>query len=465
MSVMDFYRDPAVRARMLEGCGQNRDGRPSAVFVAGFGEGGPPLQTWETADRVPTRDITSLWARGVDISRSLWDEDHLVFMLELDYLNVDQPSEPFLRPAEVFFKLERAYRAARREFHLLALAPRTLMTGRSYQFAGVVPLDHPVVDRLAALSGLPFWLAGVDRRKPPGVSTRMTVRHAEAAEGLGKLIEFTAHRILARASRGTEVPVVFNGTIVGAGRLGRECISIDFSHVGDPLDVRHMRLPFSTYQWHRLRPDIFGATAASLPPLAAIPRGREPLFTRLSSGRGLDAGIRSARKATGRLPDVTAGIETVLTRYSQSRLAQFHREFEADRRTTPTGPIVPDPAELPPCVTAALTWPNDRLLKPEHLQHLVRVLRARGASAAAIAGLVQSTYEADHDWGDRWSRLDPRTRANFDVRVFAGMIATGLDSLLDFNCVSAQEKDVCPRAGCQFDLRVDRDRLATRASA
>jgi hypothetical protein len=61
--------------------------------------------------------------------------------------------------------------------------------------------------------------------------------------------------------------------------------------------------------------------------------------------------------------------------------------------------------------------------------------------------------------------LDPRTRADFDVRVFAGMIATGLDPLVDFNCVSAQEKDICPRDGCEFDLRVDRNGLARAWSA
>ena len=61
--------------------------------------------------------------------------------------------------------------------------------------------------------------------------------------------------------------------------------------------------------------------------------------------------------------------------------------------------------------------------------------------------------------------MDRHTRADFDVRVFAGMLATGLDTLVDFNCASAQEKDICPRTGCPFDLRVDRDRLARATSA
>jgi hypothetical protein len=464
LSSINYYGDRAVRARMLESCAANTDGRPSAAYVAGLGDGDSPLPTWDTALPRPADQLSALWARGVDISRSLWDDTHLVFMLELDYLNVDQPSEPFLRPAEVFFKLEPAYRAAQREFRLLDLAPRTIVTGRGYQFSGAVRLDDPVVDRLARLAGTPSWFAGVDRRRPPGVTTPMSARQAGAAEGLGRLIEYTAQRVLARAVRTSEIPVVFNGTVVGQGRVGRECVSIDFSHVGDPLDMRLMRLPFSTYQWHRLRPDIFGLQTASLPALAALPRGQQSLFTSLSSGRGLRAGIRAARSADGRFPDVAIGIDTLLTRYSGSRLAGFHRQFDADRSGASPTAFVADPAPLPPCVTAALTWPNDRLLKPEHIQHLVRVLMARGLSAAAIAALVQSVYETDHQWGDRWLRMDPRTRADFDVRVFAGLIATGLDSLVDFNCVSAQEKDICGGAGCQFDLRVDRDGFARAAS-
>jgi len=74
--------------------------------------------------------------------------------------------------------------------------------------------------------------------------------------------------------------------------------------------------------------------------------------------------------------------------------------------------------------------------------------------------LVQASYEVDHAWGDRWCvRMDSRTRAEFDVRVFGGLVVTGDDRLLDFNCVSAQEKGICPRDVCQFDLRIDRDRL------
>ena len=457
LTPVEYYRRDAVRARMLEGCGAGPDTPSSAAYVVGLGDS-PGRVSWEHVTPRPVDQIAAIWGLGTDISRSLWDTSHLIVMLELDYLNVDQPWEPFLRPADVFFKLEPTYRAAMRTFRAFGLPLRTLVTGRGFQFAGQIGLDEPIIDRLAALASTPTWFAGVERRHPAGLTTPMNARQATAATGLGLVIEYIAHRILAAACGESQIPVVFNGTPVGNGVVGRECVSIDFSHVGDPLDVRHMRLPFSTYQSHRLRPDVFGPIAASQPPLAAIPRSGSSLMTLLAGGRTLAAGARAAVRSDVRLPSITAGFARVLSAYLESPLAAFHRDFYRARQMNGRD-AEPLDADLPPCVATALASPNDLLLKPEYIQHLVRVLMAREWRPAAIAAVVESAYGADHEWGDRWSRLDARTRAEFDVRVFAGMVVTRLDTLVDFNCVSAQEKGICPREGCSVDLRRNRDRL------
>jgi hypothetical protein len=459
LTPVEYYRREEIRARMLDGCGAGPDTPPSAAYVVGLGAGDGPVTSWEHVEPRPLAQIGALWDVGADISRSLWDASHLIFTLELDYQNVDQPWEPFLRPAEVFFKLEPTYRASMRTFRAFGLPVRTTVTGRGYQFAGQIRLDHALVDSLAALAPTPAWFAGVEGRRPRGVTTPLTVRQASAWAGLGLLIEYIAHRILAAASPEGQLPVVLNGTPVGTGVVGRECVSIDFTHVGDPLDVRHIRLPFSTYQSHRLRPDIFGPLAAAQPPLAAVPRSGTALMTLLAGGRGLAAGVRAAPRSDSAIPSITAGLEQVLTAYLESPLAAFHRDFYDARQMNGHDAVALDDHDLPPCVATALAWPNDLLLRPEYIQHLVRVLMARGQRPAEIAAVVLSAYDADHGWGYRWSRLDARTRAEFDVRVFAGMIATRLDTLVDFNCVSAQEKGICPRDGCSFDLRRDCDRL------
>jgi len=463
IEVAEYLDDPAVQARMLEYCGATEGGPPTAAFVCGMDiTTAGPVGTWNEAPHVPLSELPALWERQSDVSRSLWDAASLTFLFEIDYQNLDQPAEPFLHPAEVFFKLEPVYRTLKRVFAGWGLRPAVVITGRGYQFTGQVSLSDPVIDELAALApGVPAWFERVEVRRPPGVTAPLDERQARAYMGLGLLLEHIAHVTLARVAERSQIPVVVNGTVVGDGLTGRECASLDFSHAGDPLDARHARIAFSPYQWHRMRPDIFGdAVASRLPPLCALFRTRASLEDTLREGRTLDAGIRAARQGSARLPNVAAGVSALIASYRRSSLAAFHREFHAEKALRLPEPRLP--GGLPACMTTTLERPNDLLLKPEHVQHVVRGLLARQWTAAQIASLVRRLYEEDHGWGDRWIRTDAESRADFDVRVFAGLVATGIDGLVDFNCVSAQEKNLCPRGICGHDLRRDRDLLLAR---
>jgi hypothetical protein len=159
---------------------------------------------------------------------------------------------------------------------------------------------------------------------------------------------------------------------------------------------------------------------------------------------------------------VTPGVVALLDAYHASRLAAFHRRFYASpRRSVAEGDALFRglPASLPDCVTRPLVTPNDWLLQPTSLQHVTRALMADGMAPRDIAAIVHARYAADHGWGRRWAWLDAETRAEFDVRVFAGLMEAGADRAVDFNCTSAQEKHLCPREPCGQDLRVDRARL------
>ena len=98
------------------------------------------------------------------------------------------------------------------------------------------------------------------------------------------------------------------------------------------------------------------------------------------------------------------------------------------------------------------------------------VLLALGWHPRHIAGLIRSKYERDFGW-TQFTGCDPATRADFYVRVFAGLFATGHDDLIDFNCTSAQEQGLCFFSNCNDNLlrfreaalyRREHDKLAHR---
>lgn len=473
-SLQEYYADPFVRERILEYCGAV-DGRPpTSVGLTGLTGQTGRYVTWGRAPRYPVARLDALLAAGADIARSMWDAADLLIHLDVDYQNTDHPGEAFHHPAEVFFKIEPVYRAARHVFARFGLPLLSLMTGRGYHFTGRVPLESAVVDRLVALvPDTPGWLATLPARRPPWLTREMTERHAKAHVGAGLLVESLAHRILRRAAPRSPIPIVLNGTVVGAGSLalvGRECTSIDLSYAGDPVDVRHLRVAFGAYQKHRFRPDIIAHRGASdRVPFIAVPRGDESLEHLLSHGREFAHAARAARSRSTRMPDVAGGVAALLDAYARSRLARFHERFYATpRRSTAEGDALYQALpwdSLPACVTHPLLTPNDLLLQPACLQHVTRALMAERMPARDIAAIVHARYAADFGWGRRWSWLDEETRAEFDVRVFAGLIESGLDRGLDFNCTSTQEKDLCPGGLCLHDLRVDRARLLRAVGA
>src|SRR6185436_1600832 len=91
-----YYRDPHVRHAMRQYCGA-LSSAPTAAYVVGLDPDQGFHTTWERAPRVPAAGLADLWDRGCDISRSMWDAEQLLFLFDIDYQNVDQPAEPYLR--------------------------------------------------------------------------------------------------------------------------------------------------------------------------------------------------------------------------------------------------------------------------------------------------------------------------------------------------------------------------------
>jgi hypothetical protein len=160
------------------------------------------------------------------------------------------------------------------------------------------------------------------------------------------------------------------------------------------------------------------------------------------------------------------GTENIIADYKRSALKQFHEYFYSVEHERPEDwPATYDRiplGDLPPCISDMLRFPNDSLLKPAEIRHLVRVLLAKDWHPRHIAGLLRSKYERDYGWGPEWYTYNAGMRADFYCRVFAGLVFLGKDNFTDFHCTSIKETNVCMYNNCICNLEEYRSILSRK---
>jgi hypothetical protein len=161
-----------------------------------------------------------------------------------------------------------------------------------------------------------------------------------------------------------------------------------------------------------------------------------------------DAVMDLAKRASVRIPDESIGMDRLISEYLNSSLRKFHEEYYDQEQYPPERWHLTyarsDFGALPSCVRRILENPNDQLLKPAAIQMVVRSLVAEDWHPRHIAGLIRSRLaDPDAGWGNAWNHYDPGLRAEFYTRLFAGQVANGIDRLIDYNCTSSKEKDLC----------------------
>ncbi len=457
-TVREYYRDVSVRRRIAEYCGgiPEEPEEFSCIYLVGYGVGEKGALCPEPHASIPKERFAELLDSGADVLRSIWDRSSLVAILDIEYVNWDYPAEVFFRPAEVFAKMEPLYRTIRRSFRAYGIEPLAILTGQGYHFVFRIPIDSAAFPLLAAHGSASPHLIEWSNRFGVRFGRRISWLEAAGYETLGRLFELLVHRILREygslpAEEGTRLPAVPTDVAVGAvGPEGRrEAVSLDLSLYGDPLPRRATRCPFSVYQKHRVLSARYGERAGrEIPIPVLLPRLESSDLEELLEARvDWSRAVRLAERSSVEIPDGSGSLLGWLKDYESSPLGRVHGAME------PSGCGRPEsPSGLPPCVAHCLREPNPHLLKPTNLQTLTRVLLARGWEPARIAALVCARYEEDHDWGDLWEKYDAATRARFYVRLFSGLVRTGVDAEIDLNCVSHREKGYCWRPFCGFNL-------------
>jgi hypothetical protein len=450
-----------VRDRMIEFLGGADLEEVTAAYIAGhdgssdFGEVASPAY------------LPQYLEAGLEIDRSLWDRDFAIAHIDLEYHNFDNPAVPWLNPERALRLQQPVLDEILQVLGGAGISPLTLLTGRGFHLVYAVHRDSRAFRRLVGLGRLPPSLVNRYARpcSPSGLSVELDLGRAFA--GLGLVMEFVWHRVLKGSEKDNALSVQPAAIEVGPGSHGREIIALDLSEYGDPLHTRQIRVPFSTYLKPRHFEWLLGKDGVQqLLPIFEIPlSGMTPLQA-AAAARNPDTVLELSRHASVAIPNASEPMHKLLDEYQASELRAFHDQFYGRLGAMAASPVDPHLRilEVPACVQWLFEHPNDALLKPAALQHVVRVLMALDWNPSSIAQLICNIYLRDCGWRETWARLDPCNRAIFYTRLFAGMIVTGRDKLIDFNCVSHQEKGYCMVPECRSNLITYRDMLHKRRS-
>lgn len=449
-----FYSDPVVRQRLVEYLGGDCLEAASATYVT-HTDG----CLFQRSELHPPQDLEWFLDRDLDIARSLADRKSVILHLDIEYVNFDAPGEAFVDPERTFALQEPVVKVIEGLLLEWGTSPLHLITGQGHHFVWRVAADSRVAERIAALKPSPELVAACMERVDESGLAVSDVQQAAFA-GTALLMEYLAHRIKWVAAPLTEIPVEITAVHVGhCGPRGREMISVDISEYGDPLHTRMVRMPYTNY----LKPWLTGIARDlgiedQLPRIRAIPLYEMDVHQALICRMDAVAVKELACRAGSRIPLQEKGTERMLAEYLAAPLRKFHERFYSvnhhPRESWPNTYDASEFAMLTPCVRLLLEYPNDRLLKPAGMQLVTRALLAEGWHPRHIAGLIRSKFEnPEHHWGINWSDYEAGTRADFYVRLFAGLWATGVDELVDFNCVSNREKGFCANpeiGGCSL---------------
>jgi len=459
----EYYDDPNVRARFAEFLGGLQSQETTARFISIEGVG---ACKWYHPH--PISALPQLLKQHDEVARSLWDRESLLVDFDMEYVNFDDAAEPY-RDSRRAFDIQRPIVDAIEELLTgYGIAPLHLLSGRGHHFVWRLDRQSHACGMLAHLGRLPDTVLGKYAEPQPPEGLKVPLDLAAAFHGLGLVMEFFAHRILQSAGD-CEIPLELTAVEVGPIHRGREIVSLDVSEYGDPLHTRTLRIPFSRYlkseRCNSTSPDSEGSAS----PIFVIPLHEMDQLTALGVMRDKVQVRLLARRASTQIPEQSRGMIELVADYRTSELARFHdyfyqSEHDPPERWNATYDRTPLGA-LPRCVSHILQHPNDLLLKPAGIQHVVRTLTAVGWHPRHIAGLIRSKYERNYWWTPGWNVYDAALRADFYVRLFAGLIADGLDSLIDFNCKSTEEKGYCSWKGCGEILEEHRVLLTDRVKA
>jgi hypothetical protein len=154
-----YYRNPNVRARIHEFLGATKDQEPACEFVAAGDENTPP-----PFPPYSPRALNSLFDRGFEICRSLWDRDVLIADFDIEYVNFDNPAEAFVDPERVFAIQQPVVETIEQLLRMYGIKPLHVLSGRGHHFVWRIEQSSRGVENIIGAGARPFELVGMRNR-------------------------------------------------------------------------------------------------------------------------------------------------------------------------------------------------------------------------------------------------------------------------------------------------------------
>jgi hypothetical protein len=200
-----------------------------------------------------------------------------------------------------------------------------------------------------------------------------------------------------------------------------------------------VRIPFSVYLKPWLHPEMLTPEIQDrIPVMVMVPTQGAESHRVLRIMRDTNQAASWASQVSCRIPDGSEGTERLIEGYLDSEVRRFHDEYYAVEPEPPERwPVTYDrlsPDGLPGMARYALEHPNDALLRPDRVRQLMDALLDRGWHPRHIAGLLQSKYERNYGWLNLWYVYDAGMRADFHVRVLAGLVRAGRERIGSLKC-------------------------------
>ncbi|MDF1813888.1 MAG: hypothetical protein P1V20_16925, partial [Verrucomicrobiales bacterium] len=394
----------------------------------------------------PLDELDYLLDEGTSLARSLEDSESVLMHLDIEYVNFDDPASPFTDPWHAFSIQQPVVNVIEELLVKWGIRPLHLITGRGHHFVWRVPKGSASERELADLV--------IPNQTEPGVSPAEIV-----FDGTTLIMEYFANEIRSLSTTRCEIPVEMTAVHVGPGRKGiREMVSIDISEYGDPLSSRMIRIPFTAYR----KPWMSGMISemgleGQIGHFVTLPLHEMDAIQCIKCRQDIHDIASLAKCASVIIPDQESGTRRLIQAYRNSTLRQIHAEYYEDALLTEDQiyQLYGDSclSDVPGCVVHAFLFPNEILLKPAMMQLVTRCLLANGMRSRHIAGVIAAKFSNPcYNWGSAWENYSPQRRAEFYVRLFSSQIALGNDPLIDFNCMSQQEKGFCWPSGSDCNL-------------